>query len=120
MAGFGLALTILIIIGSVSYRSMATLLETANSVTHTHEVLTKLESVISLLKDVETGQRGYLITGDARYLEPYDAAISEVKRVYEEVKGLTKDNPGQQGRLDLVMPLIEKKLAELRETIELR
>ena len=36
MAGFGLALTILIIIGSVSYRSMATLLETANSVTHTH------------------------------------------------------------------------------------
>ena len=120
MAGFGLALTILIIIGSVSYRSMATLLETANSVTHTHEVLTKLESVISLLKDVETGQRGYLITGDARYLEPYDAAISKVKRVYEEVKGLTKDNPGQQGRLDLVMPLIEKKLAELRETIELR
>ena len=120
MAGFGLALTILIIIGSVSYRSMATLLETANSVTHTHEVLTKLESVISLLKDVETGQRGYLITGDVRYLEPYDAAISKVKRVYEEVKDLTKDNPGQQGRLDLVMPLIEKKLAELRETIELR
>ena len=120
MAGFGLALTILIIIGSVSYRSMATLLETANSVTHTHEVLTKLESVISLLKDVETGQRGYLITGDARYLEPYDAAISKVKRVYEEVKDLTKDNPGQQGRLDLAMPLIEKKLAELRETIELR
>jgi signal transduction histidine kinase/DNA-binding response OmpR family regulator len=120
MAGFGLALTILIIIGLVSYWSMATLLKTANSVTHTHEVLTKLESVISLLKDVETGQRGYLITGDARYLEPYDAAISKVKRVYEEVKDLTKDNPGQQGRLDLVMPLIEKKLAELRETIALR
>jgi signal transduction histidine kinase/DNA-binding response OmpR family regulator len=78
------------------------------------------ESVISLLKDVETGQRGYLITGDARYLEPYDAAISKVKRVYEEVKDLTKDNPGQQGRLDLVIPLIEKKLAELRETIALR
>jgi two-component system sensor histidine kinase/response regulator len=120
LAGFGVGLTILIIIGSVSYRSMATLLETANWVTHTHEVLTKLESVLSVLKDVETGQRGYLITGDVQYLEPYDAAISKLKRVYEEVKDLTKDNPGQQGRLDLVMPLIEKKLAELRETIELR
>ena len=120
LAGFGLGLTILIIIGSVSYRSMATLLETANWVTHTHEVLTKLESVLSVLKDVETGQRGYLITGDVQYLEPYDAAISKLKRVYKEVKDLTKDNPGQQGRLDLVMPLIEKKLAELRETIELR
>ncbi|MEE8158132.1 MAG: CHASE3 domain-containing protein, partial [Dehalococcoidia bacterium] len=120
MAGFGLALAILIIMGAVSYRSMVTLLETATWLTHTHEVLTKLESVISLMKDVETGQRGYLITGEARYLEPYDTAISEVERVYEEVKDLTRDNPVQQRRLDLVMPLIEKKFAELRETIELR
>jgi CHASE3 domain sensor protein len=45
-------------------------------VEHTHKVLLELETTLSVVKDAETGQRGYLLTGDKRYLEPYQAAIA--------------------------------------------
>ena len=44
-------------------------------VSHTHEVLSQLEQVMSTLKDAETGQRGYLLTGERPYLEPYEQAL---------------------------------------------
>jgi len=55
--------------------------EVANSVqwiSHTQEVLAKLEQVLSTLKDAETGQRGYLLTGDLRYLGPHEQAVARM------------------------------------------
>ena len=69
-AGFGFALLLLAIIGGVSYRSLVLVTETAASVAHSHQVLENLEGLISLLKDAETGQRGFLLTRQERYLEP--------------------------------------------------
>jgi CHASE3 domain sensor protein len=60
--GFGLALALLLIIGGVSLWSTASLLESVEKVRHTHEVLENLEAVLSLIKDAETGQRGFLLT----------------------------------------------------------
>ncbi len=119
-AGFGLALAILIAIGVISYRNTTILLQTADWVAHTQQVLVKLENVISLLKDAEAGQRGYLITGEGRYLEPYHATIGQVEVLIREVRELTRDNPVQQRRLDDLAPLIGAKFAELQETIDLR
>lgn len=96
--GYGLALIILTIIGVVSYRSTTGLIENNDRVSHTHKVLQNLGDVLSLLKDAETGQRGYTITGEEPFLEPYQAAISQIGNVVKELRELTADNPNQQRR----------------------
>ncbi len=118
--GFVLALAALFIIGIVSYRSTTGLIDSASQVTHTHKVLEHLEQLVSLLKDAETGQRGYIVTGEDRYLEPYTAALPQIDTMLKETRELTGDNLNQQHRLDLLEPLVAAKLAELKQTIDLR
>ena len=69
----GLVATILFfaVSGGVAYLNTRTLGDGATLVTHTHEVLSALDDVFGYVKDAETGQRGYIITGDESYLEPY-------------------------------------------------
>ena len=122
-AGFALALAILVAIGTVTYRSTAKLTETAEWVAHTYRVLDELEGVLSGMKDAETGQRGYILTGDEKYLEPYRGAQVSVDQGVKSLRDLTKDNVNQQRRLDILEPLIdgnEGKFALLQETIDLR
>jgi len=87
---------------------------------HTHEVLEKIESFLSEMKDAETGQRGYLLTGKDEYLGPYSTAVQALPVQLEELRKLTSDNPSQQARLDTLRGITTAKLAELKETIELR
>ncbi|MDF5707469.1 MAG: response regulator [Nostoc sp. S4] len=119
-AGFALSLAILSTIGLISYQSTNKLIETSRQENHTYDVLSRLEALNLQLTNAETGQRGYLITGEQRYLEPYNAAIQVVDRQLNELQTLTADNPNQQNRLDILQPLIAQKLAELKETIDLR
>src|SRR2546425_3047007 len=118
--GFTVPVAMLIVIGSVAYRNTNRLIEASHQVTHTYAVLTDLERVVSTLKDAETGQRGYLLTGGERFLEPYNAAIQNIDADLKDVRKLTADNPNQQRRLDALEPLVAAKLAELKETIDLR
>jgi methyl-accepting chemotaxis protein len=118
--GFALALLLLIVIGAVSYRSFVKLATTAEWVTHTHQVLEHISGLVGQLKDAETGQRGYIITGDEAFLEPYQTGSASVANVLKELRQLTADNPNQQKRLDAAEPLIAAKLAELKQTIDLR
>jgi PAS domain S-box-containing protein len=76
--------------------------------------------VAARLVDAETGQRGYLLTGDQAYLEPYRAAIKSIDQTIANLKNLTSDNPNQQKRILTLEPLLEKELAELQRTIDLR
>src|SRR6202790_2717148 len=73
-SGFGLALAVLLVVGAVSYDSTTKLSSSADWVRHTHEVLTGLDEILSGMKDAETGQRGYIITGEPSYLEPYQGS----------------------------------------------
>ncbi len=88
-------------------------------VSHTHEVLAKLEAALSSLKDAETGQRGYLLTGDAAYLDPYREAVSRFPGQLSELRQLTLDNPAQTARLLRVEQLAGERLAILRRAIDL-
>ena len=89
-------------------------------VTHTHVVIQKLDQLLSALKDAESGQRGYLLTGEEIYLEPYQAALGLVRSNLAGLKQLTQDNATQQKCLAGIEPLILEKEAELKQTIELR
>jgi len=118
--GFGLALAILLGIAVVGYHSTLQFQESSRLVAHTHEVLTELEAMLSSMKDVSTGHRGYVITGDERYLEPYDDAVRLMPEQLARVRQLTADNPAQQRRLDRLEPLIAANLRYRAETIQLQ
>ncbi len=111
---------VMLVVGITAYQSTTKLTDTAQWVVHTHKVLAKGEDLLSVLQDAETGQRGYLISGEDRYLEPYLAAIRNVDKALRGLKELTADNPAQQRRLELMAPLVAAKLEELKDTIDLR
>ena len=79
--GFGTIIFILSLLGIVTYLGLNTMIENARWVNHTREVLEEIQIVTSYIKDAETGQRGFLITGQERYLEPYNNAIKEIDKV---------------------------------------
>ncbi|AVH70402.1 response regulator [Nostoc sp. 'Lobaria pulmonaria (5183) cyanobiont'] len=119
-ASFALSLATLATIGLISYQSTNQLIETSSKETHTYKVLSQLEDLNLQLTNAETGQRGYVLTGEQRYLEPYNAAIQVLDQKLKVLQNLTADNPKQQQQLDILQPLITQKLDELKETIDLR
>jgi len=118
--GFIVSSIFLIVVGFIGYWSNYALITTSYSVSHTHKVVEKVGEYLSNLKDAETGQRGYLLTGDAGYLEPYQSAVEASSRMIGELRTLTADSPAQQRRIDQVETLTATKFAELKRTIDLR
>ena len=118
--GFGFALACLGVIGIVSYLSVVRLNENAARVEHTHEVLSSLELLLAAATDSETAERGYVITGDESYLEPYREAGAVIDGQTRRLRELTADNRAEQQRLDSVAALMTERLAILRAGIELR
>jgi methyl-accepting chemotaxis protein len=120
LAGFGFSALILFAIAAASYRNANRVIENDAWVAHTHQVRTELAALLSQLTDAESGQRGYIIAGDDSYLAPYQSALAAIQATLGEARKLTADNPDQQRRLGAVSPLVEAKLAELKQTIDLR
>jgi PAS domain S-box-containing protein len=120
LAGFVIATAILVFVGWQSYRNTARFAEASEWRKHTYEVLRSRDETVARLVDAETGQRGYLLTGDEAYLGPYRAAIKNIDQTIGNLKSLTSDNPNQQKRIQILESLVEKKLAELQRTIDLR
>ncbi|HYQ46778.1 MAG TPA: CHASE3 domain-containing protein, partial [Polyangiaceae bacterium] len=118
--GFAIAALTLLLVGISGYRSTQHLIENDRLVSHTHEVRRKLTDLTSFLKDAETGQRGFVITGDDPFLEPYRAALTEIARTVGELRNLTADNDAQQRRLNTLQPMIDGKVLEMKKIIELR
>jgi len=119
-AGFAVSAIVLVLVAYVGFVNADRLIENEAQVAHTHQVRRQIADLLSLMKDAETGQRGFLITGNNSFLAPYQAALSEIDKTYEEVKRLTSDNADQQRRLDAVRPIMDTKLEELKSLIELR
>ncbi|GIE29515.1 chemotaxis protein [Actinoplanes italicus] len=120
VAAFVIPLVVLCVVGALAYRNTSTLETNSGQVVHTYEVLQGLEEITGTLKNAETGQRGYLITGKDSYLAPFDSASKSIDGLIDVVAKLTADNPAQQKRIDALRPLVQAKFAELNETIELR
>lgn len=118
--GFALGLAILTAIGIISYRATKALIDNAQQERHTYEVLSQLAELELQLVSAETGQRGYIITGQPRYLEPYDNALGTIDRAYNHLQTLISDNPDQRRRADALQPLLEGRMNRLQEGIRLR
>jgi methyl-accepting chemotaxis protein len=120
LLGFSLTLLILLAVGTASYRSTVVLIDNSEWVAHSHRVLELLENVIVQLTNAETGQRGYLLTGQERYLEPFHQATQNLEPKLAELRRITADNAHQQRQLDMLTPLTASKMLELQQTIDLR
>ncbi len=119
ITGFILLLIILAVNAYITQREVAIQVEHHRWMAHTEQVLLQLNLVESLLKDAETGQRGYLYTTDPKYLTPYNAATSQIDSQIQTLAGLTADNPRQQDHVAALRKLSHEKLAELAQTISL-
>ncbi len=118
--GFALALICLVIVGAISYLSVVRLTEHAAAVRHTQEVLGTLESLLATATDSETAVRGFVITDDDTYLEPYRQASQGIDSQLKHLRKLIADNAVQRERVDAMEPLVTDRLANLRTVIELR
>ncbi|HEX4648792.1 MAG TPA: CHASE3 domain-containing protein [Steroidobacteraceae bacterium] len=119
-AGFAVALVCLAVVAVASFRSAERLSENAGWVAHTDEVLAQLQLVLATATDGETAERGYVITGDEAYLEPYERAVRSIDAPYGDLLRLTSDNAAQQRRLDRLEALLRERMEQLRRVIELQ
>jgi len=119
-ARFGFALALLLILGVVLYQTTLKFSETEQWESRMEEALAKLDEISSQLRDAESGERGYLITGDDRYLKPYREATETVDQELRDLQPLIADNPSFQQKIDILAPLIERELAALTQIYDLR
>jgi PAS domain S-box-containing protein len=119
ITGFGLLLVLLIANAFITRRELGIQIEDQVSVARTRQVLYEVAKTESLLKDAETGQRGFLYTSDPKYLAPYTQAIREVQSHIDTLARLTAENPREQARIPLLRDLAQKKTGELAQTIAL-
>lgn len=121
--GFGFAILILLIVGIFSLFNLTSLIQSNSMVSHTLLTLTKLEETMILLVDAETSQRGYIITGDERYLEPYINAVDSNTGVFfqiRELRNLSVNSFDKQQKLNQLEFLVNERLKIIDQAIELR
>ncbi|WP_126974250.1 response regulator [Gynurincola endophyticus] len=116
---YSTSIVLLLIASIASYISIQTLLTSTDRVNHTMTVLSKLDNILSLAKDAETGQRGYLLTGNQTFLKPFDQALEEISVETTALKSLVADNPIQVFRADTLKGLVTERVRFLKNNIEL-
>jgi PAS domain S-box-containing protein len=119
-AALTLAIIVLGAVGWISYRNMKAGTEADTWVVHTHVVIEGLGGLLSSIRDAGAGCREYILSGDQRYLQSYQSSVTAVGKHLNSLRDLTADNPRQQQRLAALSPLIDARLAELRDTVALR
>jgi signal transduction histidine kinase/CheY-like chemotaxis protein/CHASE3 domain sensor protein len=114
------AVIFFLISGGVAYFNLQSLRANNQKIVHSHEVISALHELLSSAQDAETGQRGFLLTSNERYLEPFNTALTTLPQHLDQIAQLTIDNPTQQARIPNLKLHVNAKLAELKETIDLR
>jgi diguanylate cyclase (GGDEF)-like protein/PAS domain S-box-containing protein len=110
----------LVLIAGGSYWSVSRLREDAAWVAHTRKVIGVVESVLSSSTDVETGARGFTLTGRDEYLQPYNDGIRNIDFELDALRALTLDNPSQGRRLRALESLIRERIAVAKQSVEAR
>jgi len=111
------AIAVVILNTWLAFRSVDVLLESEFWVQHTLEVIGQVERIMSSAKDAETGNRGFLITGQDAYLAPYTQAVAELPAEVDRFKQLTSDNPVQQANAREMRAVLDQRLALLKQGI---
>jgi len=116
-----LTIGLILTLGVVAYTCRAALgYDRLNDqVQRTHEVKEELSAVLRLVVDAESGQRGYLITDDPVYLEPYREATSQIEARLTNLDNLTKNSAPQQQKMRELRRIEQEELSVLQQTVQL-
>jgi len=116
--GYGFSIAILLVVSLVSYITLLGLLHSNRAVVHSDRVIEKLEKVLSVMKDAETGQRGFLLTGHTNYLEPYNGAYREALKLTDDLIQVTSDDDQQHKNIYVIRKVISQRLDILQRLVE--
>ena len=111
---------VVLILGAITFDGIRRSSQSRALVAHTRDIIDRAQSTLSALQDAETGERGFLITGEPSYLEPYDRGVSSLASDTTALRALTKDNAAQQRRLDSLDVLILERMQLLATGIAFR
>jgi signal transduction histidine kinase/DNA-binding response OmpR family regulator/CHASE3 domain sensor protein len=120
LLGFLIAVAAVLVLAVLSVMGLQQSVTGAQSATHALEAVQQLQALLSLMKDAETGQRGYLLTGDTAYLEPYTNARAALASQMALVRSSISTNSLQQQRQATLERLSADKMAELAQTVARR
>ena len=118
--GFFGALVTMLTVAAVTLRSTFMYMELGDARQRSVERTSQIQALLSTLKDAETGQRGYLLTGNEAYLKPYREALGDVDAQLARLSDSLGDDRQQRASLALLGPRVKEKLSELEETVALR
>lgn len=118
--GLGLSMAILFVSSVASYISIKNLIENADMVRGSNRVIKDLNQILSLVKDAETGQRGYLLTGQKQFLEPYNDSKKKIAESYETLLTEINTTPRQLKNLEKLKSGLDSRLAILEENLKLK
>jgi signal transduction histidine kinase/ActR/RegA family two-component response regulator/type II secretory pathway pseudopilin PulG len=114
------SIIVLVFISILTVSSLRSLSESANLVENKTEVKEQISNLLTAIINIETGVRGYVITGSEEYLEPMEKSIKEISEQLKELRNQIKDNPAQQNSLNILSPLIEKRMAVAKQIFSIR
>jgi CHASE3 domain sensor protein len=120
LVGFVLAAALFVVAGGVAVSHLVDLRAANTAVEHTLLVRAETEALLSLLKDAETGERGYIITGQQEYIAPYNEALTELPKRINNFRRLTADNAKEQSYIAMFDNLASRKMAILQRAIAAR
>jgi signal transduction histidine kinase len=114
-----ISIFLLVFIASVSYKHTKALTESTDLLVHSYKIQVKLEQLLSSVKDAETGQRGFIISRDSIFLEPYISGLAAVNKPFLELKSLTANDVQQYYNVDSLMALINLRFKLLAISLQL-
>ena len=119
-AAFCVAFAALALVGSLTYYAYASLVDRDKWVVHTYQVLSQFDQIYDSINEMESGGRGYLLTGRKEYLQPYQSGIGSVGTRIDELQRLVADNPAHAENIEQLRTEVNRAIAHLHEHIEAR
>ncbi len=114
------ALLVLTVVGLVSYRTTTHLVQTADWVAHTHDVIARLEAISASGRDMESARRGFVLTGEETYLQPYRLADEVLTADLGHLSEMVADSAEQSERVAELRRLTEAHRASIQRSIALK
>ena len=116
---YAATLCVILLSGITLYRNLRVRTAAVERMSHTQHVMLQLQEIQSLVTDAETGQRGYLLTGDKAYLLPYEQAQTRIEPALAHLTDLTSDDASQQSRIVQLRGVIAAKMSDVGSTVAL-
>ena len=115
LVSFLIPITLMVAVSFSVHENSQSMVEDNHLVVHTHKAIARAQELLNLVVDMETGQRGYLITGDPVFLEPYHLALDVWRQKVQTLATQVSDNPPQVDRLNRIDDIHKTWLKESGE-----